>query len=82
MFFCDPRVLKESKKKISFRCRFIFVMESWSFLNPIPINILVMHSERDFQCLSPRKLHPVLRIEHAKKDWFTTVQQNYFFLDI
>ena len=28
--------------------------------------------------LSPPKLHPVLRIKHAEKDWFTTVQKNNF----
>ena len=31
------------------------------------------------QCLSPRKLHPVLRAERAKKDRFATGQKNYFF---
>ena len=30
-------------------------------------------------CLSPRKLHPVLRAERAKKDRFATGQKNYFF---
>ena len=29
--------------------------------------------------LSPRKLHPVLRAERAKKDRFATGQKNYFF---
>ena len=29
--------------------------------------------------LSPRKLHPVLRIERAEKDRFTTGQKTYFF---
>ena len=29
--------------------------------------------------LSPRKLHPVLRAERAKKHWFATGQKNYFF---
>ena len=29
--------------------------------------------------LSPRKLHPVLRAEHAEKDRFATGQKNYFF---
>ena len=29
--------------------------------------------------LSPRKLHPVLRIERAEKDRFITLQKNYFF---
>ena len=31
------------------------------------------------QPLSPRKLHPVLRAERAKKDRFATGQKNYFF---
>ena len=29
-------------------------------------------------CLSPRKLHPVLRAERAEKDRFATGQKNYF----
>ena len=29
--------------------------------------------------LSPRKLHPVLRIKCSEKDRFTTQQQNHFF---
>ena len=28
--------------------------------------------------LSQPKLHPILRIKHAEKDWFTTQQKNYF----
>ena len=28
--------------------------------------------------LSPRKVHPVLRIKRTEKDWFTTQQKNYF----
>ena len=44
-----------------------------------PSSLLLLLGERASVILSPRKLHPVLRAERAKKDRFATGQKNYFF---